>query len=260
MLRLRPQLPRHSTVFFSQVPSFIGWQAADGPLLRWAYRDSSLRSYFLSEFTLDRAKRGPLFVFTFERGLLRDWSEHPQLLPGIAYSMLLVDEPRAAGEALDLDAQEVGRLRYPYWRAWIHLSLGNRSECLSLLQKSTTVADELALTERYERSAQESLVQRIKESPLELATHLDLAKQWLPDPATRQQGVVEAYAAKTIAPGNLSAWRTWSHAQFLEGQVGSALLSLEHSRMLLQNARLSDSELEAELRRMKAIRDSSLRD
>src|SRR5262245_27185283 len=98
----RPSLPPRSTVFCADVPVSLGWQSGNGPLLRWAYRDSSLRSYFLNQFTRERAERGPVFFFAVEGDSLREKTTDPMLLPSFAYSMLLADHPRAAIDALDL--------------------------------------------------------------------------------------------------------------------------------------------------------------
>ena len=72
-----PHLPPKSTLFFSSVPTASGWQSGDGALMRWAYRDSSLRSYFLSDFTRGTAERGPFFVLSFKGDEIQDWSGAP---------------------------------------------------------------------------------------------------------------------------------------------------------------------------------------
>ena len=52
------------------MPIQVGFQTADGPLLRWAYRDTSLRSYFFGQFRMAHAERGPVFFFQDSRGRL----------------------------------------------------------------------------------------------------------------------------------------------------------------------------------------------
>src|SRR5207244_4633153 len=98
--RQRPTLPSRSTIFYANVPPSSGWQAGDGALLRWAYRDTTLRSYYyLTNFSLQRVRRGPMFFFAVENDALRDHTDDPKLLTNIAYSMLVNRKP---GQAVDV--------------------------------------------------------------------------------------------------------------------------------------------------------------
>jgi hypothetical protein len=56
--RAHPTLPPRSTVFYSGLVSNTAFQTADGPLLRWAYQDSSLRSHYVKFFSREKAARG----------------------------------------------------------------------------------------------------------------------------------------------------------------------------------------------------------
>ena len=64
MKSARPALPPRSTVFFANVPPSLGWQAGDGPLLRWAYRDPSGIIYIVAggggRYLYDVAQGDPL--------------------------------------------------------------------------------------------------------------------------------------------------------------------------------------------------------
>jgi len=41
----------------------VAFQRGDGPLLRWAYRDPSLKAYYLNAFSKQTARPGPLLFF-----------------------------------------------------------------------------------------------------------------------------------------------------------------------------------------------------
>jgi hypothetical protein len=43
--RAHPTLPRSTTLFLGGLPKGTAFQTGNGPIVRWAYRDSSLRSY-----------------------------------------------------------------------------------------------------------------------------------------------------------------------------------------------------------------------
>src|SRR5262249_9190441 len=61
--RAYPKLPTGSTLYFGGIESNVAFQRGDGPLLRWAYRDASLRSYYFAEFSRQTARPGPLMFF-----------------------------------------------------------------------------------------------------------------------------------------------------------------------------------------------------
>jgi hypothetical protein len=233
----RPALPPRSTVFFGDVPVSLGWQAGNGPLIRWAYRDSSLRSYFLTEFSGERAARGPVFFFVVERDSLEDKTASPTLLPSLAYSMLLADRPRAAIDVHDMALKSSPASKaLLYWRAWAHWGAGD-----TLAAASDFQAVGLATNRILPRGTDQSLkaVQDTSARVAELASlrskavlnpwvHARLAALFLASPQRRPDGVVEAYAFRLLAPEDPDSWRKWSSAQLAEKQFASALSSLEH--------------------------------
>jgi hypothetical protein len=232
-----PTLPAHGTVFFANVPASTGWQAGNGPLLRWAYRDSSLRSYFLTEFTRERAARGPVLFFAVEGDSLREKTNDPLLLPSFAFSMLLAEKPRAALEALDLAivrAPEDQMLRY--WRAWARWagadSAGARADFERVGmrggQSPSADTDPRMGSTRADTTAR---IERLKSLRAEAAlspwVHARLAALLLASPASKQEGALEAYAYRVLSPGEPDAWRKWASAQLAFEQYGPALESLE---------------------------------
>ncbi len=99
--RLRPTLPPRSTLFFAGLSGSVGLQTGDGPVARWTYRDSSLRSYFFSQFSAEKARRGPVFLVMSTRDSM--WElEGARGLENAAIGMLLSDSPAPARDALRL--------------------------------------------------------------------------------------------------------------------------------------------------------------
>ena len=112
----RPELPPNSTLFFSGVPSFVAWQAADGPLVRWAYRDSSLRSYYQTALTLERVKRGPAFFFIATRDSLMEVRPEDVSFADMGVNLLLDGREHAAADAWALHLEShPNDARVQYW-------------------------------------------------------------------------------------------------------------------------------------------------
>jgi len=124
--RQRPTIPHRSTLFFSGIQFFTSWQAADGPLVRWAYRDSSLRSYYLHDFTAERARRGPFFVYVTRNDSLLEQKSDLRVFFFVAASQMVSERYVLAKDVLVL-----ARERYPglrpigYWLAWVEMALGD---------------------------------------------------------------------------------------------------------------------------------------
>ncbi|HVP15726.1 MAG TPA: hypothetical protein VMS88_09300, partial [Terriglobales bacterium] len=149
--RALPALPHRSTLFFGGVPSFIGFQSADGPLVRWAYRDSSLRSYYLLQFSAERYRRGPAFAFTVHNDSLEQQPLSGPFLRACALGAMLAERPRVALEILDLPALRgsVGTTQ-PYWRAWMQWALGDTAAARASLIASGAVPAEGPMPEATE--------------------------------------------------------------------------------------------------------------
>jgi hypothetical protein len=247
----RPVLPPHSTVFFANVPVSLGWQAGNGPLLRWAYRDSSLRSYFLTQFSRERAERGPVFFFAVEEDSLVDKTESPMMLPSFAYSMLLAERPQAAVEALDLAMRtRPADSELLYWRAWAHWGAGDTLLALSDLEQAgmRLVRALPPGTEQVSTSAQDTtariaqLLTLRDRAVLNAWAHARLAAIFLALPDRKKAGVIEAYAFKVLAPDEADAWRKWSSAQLSEQHYEPALKSLERYLELAEASGKADRE------------------
>jgi tetratricopeptide (TPR) repeat protein len=69
MLRLRPSLPDSARCYFWNLPSWIGFQLADGPAMRIWYGDPTVQGFFLSEYETS-ATRPSLFFGHDDQGRL----------------------------------------------------------------------------------------------------------------------------------------------------------------------------------------------
>lgn len=238
MKTAHPSLPPMSTVFFADVPASVGLQTADGPVVRFAYRDSSLRSYYLTEFSANKANRGPMYFFAVENDTLRDHTDDSAMLASAAYSMILSDRPAAARSALELAlgrAPEDEIIRY--WLAWTQWAGGDSTLAGQTLTRASVTpntgpARELEAAahpvshEDTSRAVAELLRARSRVG-LSPQVHARLAALCLPNAEYKQLGVIEAFAYICLHPRDPDAWRKWASAQLAEHQYDHAALSLE---------------------------------
>jgi hypothetical protein len=251
--RARPALPSGSTVFFANVPPSTGWQAADGPLLRWAYRDTSLRSYYLTEFAADKVRRGPLFFFAVEMDTLRDKSMDPDLLRSLAYSLILARKPGPAADALTIQIEQHPEDEESrYWRAWMQWSLGNHEQARTSLAAIGISADkgpapELALANAAisrgdTAKATQILISGRNSHCLDVELHSRLAALWLPHDHLRPTGVIEAYIVTILSPDRADGWRKFASGQIAEAKYAEAVGSLRRYFALGGSTAAHDTE------------------
>ncbi len=235
----RPTLPPNATLFFRGVPAFAGWQAGNGALQRWAYRDTSVRSYYLAEFTADRARRGPLYFFSSEGDSLTEIWKKISPYQQIAFSMTAEDRPQAARDAM-LIAQERGAFdnEAAYLWAWNEWALGHRDRAAELLSG-------LGMKPDAEPSPQAGRAQRMLALYSDTVTALDMLRQaryhhtlnpaiharladlLLARRGTDAEAYIEAYAAHVLEPDSPSALRRWAGVQLRLKRYRQALATLE---------------------------------
>jgi hypothetical protein len=250
-------------VFFADLPASIGWQAGDGPLLRWAYRDTSLRSYLMNQFSIERARRGPVLFFVGAGDSLRDLTDDPMILPSFAYGMILSGRPDAAVDALTLAIARVPSDRdLRYWRAWARLGAGDSAGALSDLRAAGIEPasrigrgeNALAAGGIADTAARVSqLVALRARAGLHPQVHARLAALWLASPAHRKDGAIEAYAFRILAPDDPDAWRKLASAQLAEGLHEPALRSLETYVRIGGSAAAEDREVRQVIRSLRRV-------
>jgi len=263
MKRSRPSLPKRSVVFFADVPVSLGWQTADGPLIRWAYRDTTLRSYFLTQFSEERVALRPLYFFAVEQGRLVDKSESGDVLPSLAYSMLVADKPASAIAALNvLLSQPARSSELLYWRALARWDTGDTAGAtqgllaagvrpireLSSGAKAATQSLPTDTLTRYN-----ALMRLRDEAGLDPWVHARLASLCLATADRQQQGAIEAYAFRVLSPDDPDAWRKWASAQLAARQYEGALHSLEKYLALAGKAGKADAEVEGVIQSLRRV-------
>ncbi|MCC6649834.1 MAG: hypothetical protein IT348_01645 [Candidatus Eisenbacteria bacterium] len=255
MRRLHPTLPSGTTVFFSGLPAWVAFQAGDGPLLRVAYRDSSLRSHYLADMNLERARRGPWRIVAYDPATQRlsDTSGDPLTLANVALSMMVRDRLDAMDAALVI-ARDRGQLTsnaeyveaFRLWERGDHA--GSSARLRELGFEPGTDAGEL----RTEAMRQVTLGDTARAAAmmtgararfaLDPHVHGILADVWLPSEGSRGSAVLEAYAARALAPEFSYSWRRWASVQILYGHPAEAVLSLKRYFALAPEARAQDPE------------------
>jgi hypothetical protein len=237
LLEARPHLPPRSTLYFTGMPAQVAFQTADGPLLRWAYRDTSVRSYFIGQFRLAAARRGPVFFFQAANDRLRELTGRDSL-ERIGSGLLLSEELEAARDAQILAVELApDQLNLRYRLAWIQGALGDTAAMRASLEAcrlplaagpSPEVARALERIASGDTVAARSLaLSAVLSHPLDPNAHGLLADLQLVRDDLFQNGAVEAFAARVLAPNAPTAWRRWGMIQYVRSRHLKAREALE---------------------------------
>lgn len=241
--RQRPTLAEHTTLFFSGTRAMASWQAADGPLVRWAYRDPTLHSYYPNEFSLAKVERGPLLVFTARNdSLLEVTGETPAFL-ALASGLFLSEHFALASDAVALGIRrQPDAVALHYWRAWLQLAVGDSA---GMTREFTNMGfaprpgpspqqrtAEIALAAGDTAAAVQALSLGIQQHALDPALHARLSEIELARVPGSSGGAMEALAARLLQPADPVAWRRWAQAQYQGNHLQEAYTSLRRSRSL----------------------------
>ena len=234
-----PTLPHRSTIFWSGVPSFLAWQVADGPLVRWAYGDSSLRGYFLAAgFTTERVLRGPAYFLQVTGDTLKDLSRSPRYLKEIAVSMVLGEKFEQALAALELDLKrDPNDTISKYWLALVRRANGDTTGVTQLLEAAGVKpvagpAPGLALARaraaaKDSAGAKEIALRAIESYGLDPQAHALLADLMMGNVSDNATCVMEALAHRVLAPRDPLAWRRWAFIQGVSRRYLEAYASIQ---------------------------------
>lgn len=266
--RAYPRLPRGSVLFFAGLQSNIGFQRANGPLLRWAYRDSSLRSYFLNEFSSQTIRSRPLFFFVGAGDSLAEMERGDDLFMRIAYGMIVSGQARGARDALDLARQQrPGDLRPAYWQSWLTRALGDTAAADRQLAAlgfprdsgARSPSDQarssvLAHVAGRDTAGAIGLARRIVwENVHDAGAHGLLADLLLVRSPDDADGAIEALAARVLAPGEPYGWRRWAVIQGTKQRYLDALASFDRYFKLGGEAAAADAEAHAWVERVRGL-------
>jgi hypothetical protein len=269
----RPQVPHRSTLFFAGMPIQVAFQTADGPLIRWAYRDTSLRSYFFGQFRMASAERGPVFFFRVTNGRLNELVGRDSL-ERIGDGLLLSEELVASRDVHILAVRAIpAQFSLRYRLAWIQGALGDSAAmrlglkaCALPLTAGPTpeIAAAREMVARGDTAGARSLVwQGVLRHPLDPAAHSYLAQLDVTRDDLLESCAVEAFAARVLAPEDAIAWRCWGIVQAVKGRPGLAQAALERYLALGGEAARADTQVArflAEVRRRLPGGDVAQRD
>lgn len=234
----RPTLPPKSTVFFGGLPAFSGFQAGDGALLRWAYRDSSLRSYYLMELTAERYRRGPAFGFIVRNDTLGEIRLDRDRLLSLVLTAVASERPRLALDLLELPEMVGPNDRFaPYWRAWMRWALGDTTGARAELRQAGMTLDagptpEIArmagLVAAGDTLGAVDLMSRaMTQHVLDPAAHAMLGGLLVNLDGYEADAAVEAYAATLLAPGVGRHWWLLGYVQTKAKRYDESRRSIE---------------------------------
>jgi hypothetical protein len=248
--RQRPTMPHRSTLFFSGIQAFSSWQAADGPLVRWAYRDSSLRSYYFHDFTAERARRGPFFVYMTRSDSLLEQKSDPNVCFSVAASQLASERYVLAKDVLLLARERYSEmLPVGYWLAWVEMALGDTAAARRELAAAgfTPVPGSSPRTASARRllaagdtlGATYQLDAAIRSRVFDAEAHGLLADILM---VSSGSAVVEALAACQLTPLEPMVWRRWAVLQMRAGNYQVAYPSMKRYFELAGPAARGDGE------------------
>ena len=259
--RAYPKFPPGSTVYFAGLAANSGFQAANGPLLRWAYRDSSLRAYYLNMFSLRTVRPGPLYFFVGAADTLREMEGGDERFLRIAYGLIVSDQVAGARDALDVFARRTrADVRTLYWQSWVSRALGDTAAAQRQLAASGALPGAGAphdaaardreavlarLTARDTLGAIDRARAAVRSHALDAGAHGLLADLTLIRSPDDPGGAIEAFAARVLAPEDPFGWRRWATVQARRERYLEALASYQTYLRLGGAAAAADAEARA---------------
>jgi len=253
--RARPTLPAASTLYFAALPAAMAFQSADGPLIRWAYRDSSLRSFYLTRFHMDVARRGPAFFFQMSQGHLIEITGADSL-EHLGMGLVTSEAPEPAREMMALAYHHRPTPANAYRAAWTAAACGDTAERDAWLGRAGVRLDPGPAPETpvaLARVAAGDTAQAIalmsgavRAHGLDPGAHALLADLLLLG-RRLDPGMIEAYAARLLAPEEPWMWRRWGMVEMVRDAREPAAQALERYLELAGPAARDDREALATL-------------
>jgi hypothetical protein len=253
MVRRRTEFPRGSMVFFAGIKGSVAFQTADGPVLRWAYRDPTLRSFYINQFSRERVGQAPVFLYYAIGDTLREAEPGVDTFGRLAFGLMLSDRFDRARVALEMLRERVGAVPgVGIFEAWIDWSLGDTTQARSLLLQEHLHLDPGPTPEREAALASlaagdtASAIERIRNGVLRHAldpnAHALLADILLMIDADGLEPAIETIAVRALTPRDPFAWRRFAMLQMYRNRHPEALASLDRYFALAGAAGREDVE------------------
>ena len=232
-----PTVPSHSTFFFFNIAGFTSWLTLDGAQVRWAYEDSTLRAYYLTEFSLEKARRGPSFYFKEEGGRLVELPAD-MALPEVATRAILNDSLNIAREALLLQLDlKPGDKSASYFLAFVEWARDDTESAIHLLSQAgvsprfgptpeLSDAEVLAQSGKTDRAIG-LVLEAISRHGLDPEAHGLLSDLFIAGEVYQSVTFISAFAALALDPQDPDVWRRWGMIQYYLKLYPQAETSLE---------------------------------
>ena len=126
--RLEPAPEHGSRFFFATLPPWAGFQRGNGPLVRAMYRDTSLSSFYYSQFGDSTADAHPCRFYYWDGAALQPlYARVSDPYFQVGCDLLLLDRPAGAAHAFRRALETGGRPQDNlYWLGWASLWSGQR--------------------------------------------------------------------------------------------------------------------------------------
>jgi len=248
-----PKIPPRSTIFFGNFPSFLGFQAGDGPLVRWAYRDSSVRSYYVSGFDREHVSRGPSYFFVIRNDSLVEIANHDALIQDLWYTRFISQDWARAREILEVALPLTTHPQLAsYWLAWVRYAQGDTAAAFAMLRpfrmnpvfgpsSELGVVDQ-ALLAHDTLDAVRILSMAIPRRPLDARLHARMSDILLARVDGGFLGGLEASLTTVLDPHDATAWRRLAVVQIDANGPYEAKRSMQHYFELTGSAGRSDPQ------------------
>lgn len=143
--RLVPRPERGSRFFFATLPANAGFQMGNGALVRQLYRDTTLGSFFYTQFSETTAADRPVRFLYWDGAQLRDLYPHQRnLFFQVGTDLLLLDRPWGAAHAFRRGLLAGGdRMDHLYWLGWAYLWSRDRPKAEATWKQFGAVEDSL---------------------------------------------------------------------------------------------------------------------
>jgi hypothetical protein len=134
LVRIDPNPPRDARMFFSNLPSFAGFQMGNGALVRALYHAPTIQSYFYSQFSDSTAGDHPVYFYYWNGERLEPlYRNAREPFFQVGSDLLLLGRLDGAAHAF---RRGLNRGESPkdnlYWLGWTELWRGRRGEAETL--------------------------------------------------------------------------------------------------------------------------------
>ncbi|MFH0777469.1 MAG: hypothetical protein V2A71_02445 [Candidatus Eisenbacteria bacterium] len=257
----RPTVPEGSTFFFFDIAGYTIWHS--GPIVRWAYQDSSLHGHYLREFSLDKARGGPLFYFKGQGERLVE-ATGDYAVAGLANGAILSENLGLARDALVFSLESnPDNKSSAYCLAFVEWAREDTVSAVRLLREAGIVPDrgptrELAavraLAGSGDREQASGLMQEVlSRHGLDPEAHALLADILLAGGQFPPAAIVSAFAARVLAPEDPSTWRRWGLVQYSQRLYSQASVSLERYFAIGGQSARGDTQIREILNRARRL-------